>query len=70
MVGLGSGSTVGFIVKEMAKLADKESIEFVPTSLQIKLEAEKGSLRIADEIEFQISTLFLTVQIRLIANST
>jgi ribose 5-phosphate isomerase A len=49
VVGLGSGSTVGFIVKEMAKLADKESIEFVPTSLQIKLEAEKSSLRIADE---------------------
>ena len=49
VVGLGSGSTLGFIVKEMAKLPDKESIEFVPTSLQIKLEAEKSSLRIADE---------------------
>ncbi len=49
VVGLGSGSTVGFIVKEMAKLPDKGSIEFVPTSLQIKLEAEKSSLRIADE---------------------
>lgn len=49
VVGLGSGSTVGFIVKEMAKLPDKGSVEFVPTSLQIKLEAEKSSLRIADE---------------------
>lgn len=49
VVGLGSGSTVGFIVREMAKLPDKESIEFVPTSLQIKVEAEKSSLRIADE---------------------
>jgi ribose 5-phosphate isomerase A len=49
VVGLGSGSTVSFIVREMAKLQDKESIEFVPTSLQIKLEAEKSSLRIADE---------------------
>jgi ribose 5-phosphate isomerase A len=49
VVGLGSGSTVGFIVKEMAKLPDKGSIEFVPTSLQIKLEAERSSLRIADE---------------------
>src|SRR5215208_5188967 len=49
VVGLGSGSTVGFIVKEMAKHPDKESIEFVPTSLQIKMEAEKSSLRIADE---------------------
>ena len=49
VVGLGSGSTVGFIVREMAKLTDKESIEFIPTSLQIKLEAEKCSLKIADE---------------------
>jgi ribose 5-phosphate isomerase A len=49
VVGLGSGSTVAFIVREITKLTDKESIEFVPTSLQIKLEAEKGSLRIADE---------------------
>jgi ribose 5-phosphate isomerase A len=49
VVGLGSGSTVGFIVREMAKLPDKESIEFMPTSLQIKLEAEKSSLRMADE---------------------
>jgi ribose 5-phosphate isomerase A len=49
VVGLGSGSAVGFIVKEMAKLPDKESIVFVPSSLQIKLEAEKSSLRIADE---------------------
>jgi ribose 5-phosphate isomerase A len=49
VVGLGSGNTAGFIVREMAKLPGKESIEFVPTSLQIKLEAEKSSLRIADE---------------------
>jgi ribose 5-phosphate isomerase A len=49
VVGLGSGTTVAFIVREMAKLPDKRSIEFVPTSLQIKLEAEKSSLRIADE---------------------
>ena len=49
VVGLGSGSTVGLIVREMAKLPDKESIEFIPTSLQIKLEAEKFSLRMADE---------------------
>jgi ribose 5-phosphate isomerase A len=49
VVGLGSGSTVGFIVREMAKLLDKESVEFIPTSLQIKLEAEKSSLRMANE---------------------
>jgi ribose 5-phosphate isomerase A len=49
VVGLGSGSTVAHIVREMAKFADKGSIEFVPTSLQIKLEAEKSALRLADE---------------------
>jgi ribose 5-phosphate isomerase A len=49
VVGLGSGSTVSFIVREMAKLQDKDSIEFLPTSLQIKLVAERSSLRIADE---------------------
>jgi ribose 5-phosphate isomerase A len=49
VVGLGSGSTVGFIVRELAKLPNRGSIEFVPTSLQIKMEAEKSSLRIADE---------------------
>ena len=49
VVGLGSGNTARFIVREMAKLPGKESIEFVPTSLQIKLEAERNSLRIADE---------------------
>lgn len=49
VVGLGSGSTVAHIVREMAKLPDKGSIEFIPTSFQIKLEAEKSTLRIADE---------------------
>lgn len=49
VVGLGSGSTAAHIVREMAKLPSKESMEFVPTSLQIKLEAEKSALRIADE---------------------
>jgi ribose 5-phosphate isomerase A len=49
VVGLGSGSTVALIVREMAKLPDKESVEFMPTSLQIKLEAEKSSLRMANE---------------------
>jgi ribose 5-phosphate isomerase A len=49
VVGLGSGSTVSHIVREMSELPDKESMEFVPTSLQIKIEAEKSLLRIADE---------------------
>lgn len=50
VIGLGSGNTVSFIVREMAGLPGKASLEVVPTSLQIKLEAEKSSLRIADEI--------------------
>jgi ribose 5-phosphate isomerase A len=50
VIGLGSGNTVSLIVREMARLPGKASIEVVPTSLQIKLEAEKSSLRIADEI--------------------
>ena len=49
VVGLGSGSTAAFIVREIAKLSGKDSIEFVPTSLQIKIEAEKSGLRVADE---------------------
>lgn len=49
VVGLGSGSTVAHIVREMARLPGKESMEFVPTSLQIKLEAEKSGLLLTDE---------------------
>jgi len=49
VVGLGSGSTVAHIVREMAKLPNKGSIEFIPTSLQIKLEAEKSALHMSDE---------------------
>lgn len=53
VVGLGSGSTVAHIVREMAKLPGKESIEFVPTSLQIKLEAERSALRLVGEERIQ-----------------
>lgn len=49
VIGLGSGSTVSHIVRKMAKLQGKESMEFIPTSLQIKIEAEKSILRIVDE---------------------
>lgn len=49
VIGLGSGSTVAHIVREFANLSNKGSLEFIPTSLQIKLEAEKIALRIADE---------------------
>ena len=48
VVGLGSGSTAAFIVKELAGLMAAR-MELVPTSLQIKIEAEKNGLAIADE---------------------
>jgi ribose 5-phosphate isomerase A len=47
-IGLGSGSTAAYIVRELARIGD-EKMEFVPTSIQIKVEAEKNNLRIADE---------------------
>ena len=49
VVGLGSGSTAAVIVREMSKMPGKESVAFVPTSLQITMEAEKSGLAIADE---------------------
>lgn len=49
VVGLGSGSTAAFIVREMASLENRYAMQFVPTSLQIKVEAEKIGLQFADE---------------------
>lgn len=49
VIGLGSGSTAAIIVREMASLGFKDTLECVPTSLQIKIEAEKSGLRFADE---------------------
>lgn len=49
VVGLGSGSTAAIIVREMSSLSFKETLQCVPTSLQIKVEAEKSGLRFADE---------------------
>lgn len=49
VIGLGSGSTAAIIVREMASLDFKETLQCVPTSLQIKIEAEKNGLRFADE---------------------
>ncbi|HEY7733600.1 MAG TPA: ribose 5-phosphate isomerase A [Nitrososphaera sp.] len=49
LVGLGSGSSVTFIVRELSALPNKDSIQFIPTSLQIKIEAERANLRISDE---------------------
>jgi ribose 5-phosphate isomerase A len=49
VIGLGSGSTAAHIVREMASLPNKDSLQFIPTSLQIKIEAEKSGLCIVDE---------------------
>lgn len=50
-IGLGSGSTVSVFVKTLAKYVkdNKLDIRVIPTSLQIKLEAETLGLKIADE---------------------
>jgi ribose 5-phosphate isomerase A len=49
IVGLGSGSTAAYIVREMANLKVKDTLLCIPTSLQIKVEAEKSGLYFADE---------------------
>ena len=51
IVGLGSGSTVSVFVKTLAKQVkdNKLDIRVIPTSLQIKLEAESLRFKIADE---------------------
>ncbi|MRN39509.1 MAG: ribose 5-phosphate isomerase A [Nitrosopumilales archaeon] len=52
VVGLGSGSTMTILVRELANLPYKRSVEFMTTSIQIKIEAEKVGLKIADESNF------------------
>lgn len=49
VIGLGSGSTAAVIVREMAELDFKNSLLCIPTSLQIKVEAEKSGLQFGDE---------------------
>jgi ribose 5-phosphate isomerase A len=49
VIGLGSGTTVAAIVREISKLQNKKRLEFVVTSLQIKKEAENSGLKIVDE---------------------
>ena len=52
VVGLGSGSTMAALVRELADLSYKTSVVFVTTSIQIKIEAEKVGLKIVDESSF------------------
>lgn len=49
VVGLGSGPMAAAIVREMANYAERETIKCVPSSLQIKLEAECSGLELVDE---------------------
>ena len=49
VIGLGSGSTIAFLVKEMARIKNKNTLKFIVTSLQIKTEAENSGLEIVDE---------------------
>lgn len=51
IVGLGSGSTVSVFVKALAKHVKDSNLDIkvIPTSLQIKLEAETLGFKIADE---------------------
>jgi ribose 5-phosphate isomerase A len=49
VIGLGSGPMAAAIIREISKLSYKESLQCIATSTQIKLEAEDGKLRIADE---------------------
>jgi ribose 5-phosphate isomerase A len=59
VVGLGSGPMAAAIIHEMANLPNKEMIECVPSSTQIKLEAERAHLKIVDEIRIpDISIVF------------
>ncbi len=43
---------MAILVRELANLPFKASVEFVTTSIQIKIEAEKVGLKIADESSF------------------
>jgi ribose 5-phosphate isomerase A len=49
VIGLGSGPMAAAIIREMANFEGKETLECIPTSFQIKLEAECSGLKLADE---------------------
>jgi ribose 5-phosphate isomerase A len=58
VVGLGSGSTMKALVKELAKLPYNKTLMLVATSIQIKIEAERVGLRISDESSVGIDVAF------------
>ena len=49
VIGLGSGPMAAEIVRAMGSFSEKESLECIPSSFQIKLEAESSGLKLADE---------------------
>ncbi|MFL6524140.1 MAG: ribose 5-phosphate isomerase A [Nitrososphaera sp.] len=49
IIGLGSGPMAAAIVREMANFDGKKTIECIPTSFQIKLEAQCSGLRLIGE---------------------
>jgi ribose 5-phosphate isomerase A len=59
IIGLGSGPMAAAIVREMANFDGKETLECIPTSFQIKLEALCSGLRLVDEYKMaQIDVVF------------
>ena len=59
-IGLGSGRSATAFVKSLSLLVKKKkfNIKCVPTSLQIKLEAEKGNLHLIDTVLDKIDIVF------------
>jgi ribose 5-phosphate isomerase A len=49
IIGLGSGKTVADFVSQVGNSSSKDSLRFIASSLQIKLQAEQYNLRITDE---------------------
>jgi ribose 5-phosphate isomerase A len=59
IIGLGSGPMAAAIVREMANFDGKETLECIPTSFQIKLEALCSGLKLIDEYKMaQIDVVF------------
>src|ERR687889_2818468 len=48
VIGLGSGPMAAAIVREMANFDGKDTLECIPTSFQIELEALCSGLRLLD----------------------
>lgn len=56
-IGLGSGSTVEKILRNLALLEYKDTLEFVVTSLQIRLVSESLGLKIVDQKDEDIDVV-------------